>query len=146
MPAMKITRLTAPNRMTTGIKSSDLDKSTSNFLFNNGIKHLPPKADAQRFKGKGLGKCGAKRRRHNKGSSGNEGITKASIRRLARKGGVKRISGLVYAETRSVLKEFLASVLHDAIRYTESAKRSTVTAMDVVMALKRQGKTLYGFN
>jgi histone H4 len=86
------------------------------------------------------------RKRYNKAKSDQEGISKASIRRLARKGGVKRISGLVYAETRCVLKEFLASVLHDAIRYTESAKRSTVTAMDVVMALKRQGRTLYGFN
>jgi len=112
---MKITRQNAPNRMTTGIKSSDLDKSTSNFLFNNGIKHLPAKANAQRFKGKGLGKCGATRKRHNKAQSDKEGITKASIRRLARKGGVKRISGLVYAETRCVLKEFLASVLHDAV-------------------------------
>lgn len=146
MPAMKITRQNAPNRMTTGLKSSDLDKSTSDFLFNRGIKHLPPKADAQRFKGKGLGKCGAMRKRYNKAKSDQEGISKPSIRRLARKGGVKRISGLVYAETRCVLKEFLASVLHDAIRYTESAKRSTVTAMDVVMALKRQGRTLYGFN
>ena len=29
--------------------------------------------------------------------------------------------------------------------YTEHAKRKTVTAMDVVYALKRQGRTLYGF-
>jgi histone H3/H4 len=28
---------------------------------------------------------------------------------------------------------------------TEHARRKTVTAMDVVYALKRQGKTLYGF-
>jgi hypothetical protein len=36
-----------------------------------------------------------------------QGITKPAIRRLARRGGVKRISGLVYAETRSVLRIFL---------------------------------------
>ena len=36
---------------------------------------------------------------------GNEqGITKPAIRRLARRGGVKRISGLIYEETRGVLK------------------------------------------
>jgi len=36
-----------------------------------------------------------------------QGITKPAIRRLARRGGVKRISGLIYEETRGVLKVFL---------------------------------------
>ena len=74
-----------------------------------------------------------------------QGITKPAIRRLARRGGVKRISGLIYEETRSVLKVFLENVIRDAVTYTEHARRKTVTAMDVVYALKRQGKTLYGF-
>ena len=74
-----------------------------------------------------------------------EGITKPAIRRLARRGGVKRISGLIYKETRGVLKAFLENTLRDAVTYTEHARRKTVTAMDVVYALKRQGKTLYGF-
>ncbi|GFP94869.1 histone h4 variant th091 [Phtheirospermum japonicum] len=77
--------------------------------------------------GKGLGKGGAKR--HS----------------LARRGGVKRISGLIYEETRGVLKIFLENVIRDAVTYTEHARRKTVTAMDVVYALKRQGRTLYGF-
>ena len=38
------------------------------------------------------------------------GITKPAIRRLARRGGVKRISGLIYVETRGVLKIFLENV------------------------------------
>ena len=43
--------------------------------------------------GKGLGKGGAKR--HRKVLRDNiQGITKPAIRRLARRGGVKRISGL----------------------------------------------------
>ncbi|KAJ8349489.1 hypothetical protein SKAU_G00246190 [Synaphobranchus kaupii] len=74
-----------------------------------------------------------------------EGINKPAIRRLARRGGVKRISGLIYEETRGVLKVFLENVIRDAVTYTEHAKRKTVTAMDVVYALKRQGRTLYGF-
>ena len=37
------------------------------------------------------------------------------------------------------------AVIRDAVTYTEHAKRKTVTAMDVVYALKRQGRTLYGF-
>merc|ERR1711971_693625 len=43
------------------------------------------------------------------------------------------------------LKVFLENVIRDAVTYTEHAKRKTVTAMDVVYALKRQGRTLYGF-
>ena len=61
------------------------------------------------------------------------------------RGGVKRISGLIYEETRGVLKVFLENVIRDAVTYTEHARRKTVTAMDVVYALKRQGRTLYGF-
>ncbi|RXN13772.1 histone H4-like protein [Labeo rohita] len=94
--------------------------------------------------GKGLGKGGVKH--HRKVLRDNiQGITKPAIRRLARRGGVKRISGLIYEETRGVLKVFLENVIRDAVTYTEHAKRKTVTAMDVVYALKRQGRTLYGF-
>ena len=74
-----------------------------------------------------------------------QGITKPAIKRLARRGGVKRISGLIYEETRGDLKTFLKSVVGDAVTYTEHAKRKTVTAGDAVHALKRQGRTLYGF-
>ncbi|KAG5463725.1 MAG: hypothetical protein BJ554DRAFT_3822, partial [Olpidium bornovanus] len=42
-----------------------------------------------------------------------------AIRRLARRGGVKRISGLIYEETRGVLKVFLENVIRDAVTYTE---------------------------
>ena len=73
------------------------------------------------------------------------GITKPAIRRVARRGGVKRISGVMYEETRGVLKTFLGNVVKDSVTYTEHARRKTVTAFDVVYALKRQGKTLYGF-
>ena len=72
-------------------------------------------------------------------------LQKPAIRRLARRGGVKRISGLIYEETRGVLKVFLESIIKDTVTYTEHARRKTVTALDVVYALKRQGRTLYGF-
>ena len=45
-----------------------------------------------------------------------QGITKPAIRRLARRGGVKRISGLIYEETRGVLKFFLESELSTVLR------------------------------
>ena len=93
--------------------------------------------------GKGLGKGGAKR--HRKVLRDNiQGITKPAIRRLARRGGVKRISGLIYEEVHVVIKDFLIQIIKDAVTYTEHARRKTVTAMDIVYALKRNGRTLYG--
>jgi histone H4 len=94
--------------------------------------------------GKGKGDAHIRRRRLIRRDA-IEGLTKPAIRRLARRGGVKRVSGLVYEEARSVLKIFLTGVIHDAVTYMEHARRRTVTTMDVVYALKRQGRTLYGF-
>jgi histone H4 len=58
---------------------------------------------------------------------------------------VKRISGLIYEETRSVLKVFLENTIRDSITYAEHAKRKTVTGRDVFYALQLRGCTLYGF-
>eukprot|EP00397_Hematodinium_sp_SG-2012_P056868 GEMP01070603.1.p1 GENE.GEMP01070603.1~~GEMP01070603.1.p1 ORF type:complete len:170 (+),score=41.28 GEMP01070603.1:280-789(+) len=93
---------------------------------------------------KKIGKGGGKR--HRKVLRDNiQGITKPAIRRLARRGGVKRISGLIYDETRVVLRGFLENVLRDTIIYCEHSKRKTVRPLDVIFALKRQGKTLFGY-
>ena len=72
-----------------------------------------------------------------------QGIAKPAIRPLARRGGVERISGLIYKWTRRVLNVFLENVIFDVVTYAEHAKRRTVTAMDVVNALKRQGMTIW---
>ena len=64
---------------------------------------------------------------------------------MARRGGVKRISSFIYDDSRAVLKNFLEQVIKDSVTYTEHSRRKTVTALDVVYALKRQGRTLYGF-
>eukprot|EP00919_Chromeraceae_sp_WS-2016_P032960 GHVR01077924.1.p1 GENE.GHVR01077924.1~~GHVR01077924.1.p1 ORF type:complete len:104 (+),score=10.60 GHVR01077924.1:29-340(+) len=94
--------------------------------------------------GKGLGKGGAKR--HRKVLRDNiQGITKPAIRRLARRGGVKRIASGIYEEIRGILKQFLENVIRDSVTYCEHARRKTVTSLDVVYALKRQGRTIYGF-
>ena len=70
---------------------------------------------------KGLGKGGAKR--HHKVLRDNiQGITKPAIRRLPRHGGMKRVSGLIYEETRAVLKVFLENVIWDVGTYTEHAR------------------------
>lgn len=92
--------------------------------------------------GKGIGKGGAIRHRKLLKNTLDD-ITKPSIRRLARRGGVKRISGLMYHETRCVLLVFLKEVIHDAVAYTEHANRKTCTVLDVLYALQRRGRTLY---
>jgi histone H4 len=84
-----------------------------------------------------MGKVGAKRHARKSQKANIEGITKPAIRRLARRGGVKRISTFIYDDTRAVLKGFLESVVRDSVTYTEHARRKTVTALDVVYALKR---------
>jgi histone H4 len=96
------------------------------------------------YKGLPLGRGGAKRHRKVLRES-IFGITKAAIRRMARRAGVKRLSGFIYQETRGVLKAFLTNLIRDTVVYTEHAHRKTVTSLDVVYALKRNGKTLYGF-
>ena len=107
---------------------------------------VPILANPNASRGKGGKGLGYNAKRHRKVLRDNiQGVTKPAIRRLARRGGVKRISGLMYEETRGVLKVFLENVIRDAVVYAEHGRRKTVTGLDVVYALKRQGRTLYGF-
>ncbi|KAJ6516954.1 histone H4 [Mycena vitilis] len=73
------------------------------------------------------------------------GVTKPALRRLARRGGVKRLSHTTYDDMRGALKIFLQGIIRDAVLYTEHGYRNTVTPLDVMYALKRSGRTLYGF-
>ncbi|CAG8537794.1 16633_t:CDS:2, partial [Acaulospora colombiana] len=74
-----------------------------------------------------------------------KGITKPDIRRLARRGGVKRISAAIYDHARAALKDFLTDTLRDVVSYLEYERKKTIGVMEVLLALKRRGKTLYGF-
>ena len=77
--------------------------------------------------GKGKGGKGKGGKRHRAAIRNNlSGITKPAIRRLARRGGVKRISGLIYEDARNVLKAFLDQTVRDAVTYTEHSRRKTV--------------------
>ena len=78
-----------------------------------------------------LGNCGAKR--HRKALRDKiQSITKLAIRRLARRGGVKRISGRIDEETSGILKLFREHFIHDAVTYTESARQTAM--LDAVLA------------
>ena len=72
-------------------------------------------------------------------------MTKGDIRRLARRGGVKRIAGTIYSETRTVLRKRLELLLKDICAVVECSGRKTVCVTDVVFILNRHGKSIYGF-
>lgn len=72
-------------------------------------------------------------------------ITNGAIRRLARRGGVKRISYATHENVRDYINDFLERVVRDSLTYAEHSKRVTITAMDVVYALKKNGRVIYGY-
>jgi len=99
------------------------------------------------IKSGGLGKGIAGSRRHRKVLRDNiKGITKGDIRRLARRGGVKRISGMIYDEIRLALMDRVRILIKDCVVFVEHSKRKTVTVSDVIFALKRLGNPIYGFD
>lgn len=70
-------------------------------------------------------------------------ITKFDFRRMARRGGVKRMSDLIYGESRGVLKVFLEHIIRDSITMAIHSRRNTVMLKDVLYTLKNQKRTLY---
>lgn len=85
-----------------------------------------------------------KRLKHTrKAQRGEIGMSAAAIRRLARRGGVKRISGQVYGDAHMALRDFLGKVLYTIWVHKDYQKKNTVTPNDVVYALKQMGRTLY---
>ncbi|KAJ7921399.1 histone Octamer, chromosomal Protein, alpha carbons only [Mycena leptocephala] len=71
--------------------------------------------------------------------------TKPTFKRLARRGGVKRISMFMYEELRGCLFPYIQGLLRDTMLHTKHDYRTTVTAGDVVHALRQSGRILYGF-
>lgn len=75
-----------------------------------------------------------------------EQVSKGDIRRLARRGGVKRLSALIYHEMRLMLEAYLDRLVKDSVLHCEYSNRKTVQVEDVVRALKSRGERLYGFD
>lgn len=57
---------------------------------------------------------------------GISNLTKGDIRRLARRGGCKRVSIDLFDEAKLALEEFLKAIIRDAISYSEHQKRMTI--------------------
>ncbi|QSS55349.1 hypothetical protein I7I53_03208 [Histoplasma capsulatum var. duboisii H88] len=78
------------------------------------------------------------------------GITKPTIRRLARRGGVIRIQKDIYDTVRSVVLERLREIIRRLVNLLEGSKypnreRKTVTTRDVLFILHGMGNPVYGF-
>ncbi|KAF2149079.1 histone-fold-containing protein [Myriangium duriaei CBS 260.36] len=100
------------------------------------------------YGGLGLGKSTAQRvpLRHRKLLRDNIlGVTKPALRRLARRGGVKRMSSEIYDTIRLALKQYLERVLKDVAAISEYTNRKTVRVEDIIFVLNKQGRPLYGF-
>ena len=72
-------------------------------------------------------------------------VTNGAIRRLARRGGVKRIALATHSHIRDYIDDFLNQVVRDSLTYTQHRRAMTITAMDVVYALKKNGRVIYGY-
>lgn len=116
---------------------------------------LPQQSRAQRLglglgsrgvaQGLGVGGRGGLKRQRKVQRDTIYGVTKGDIRRLARRGGVKRIAGTVYTDIRAALKERLKNIMKDVIAVVEYGGRKTITVTDIVFVLNRQGRPIYGF-
>lgn len=74
------------------------------------------------------------------------GPSKGDIKKLARKGGVRRMGPGTSQDSLDIMKNYLKDVLKDSINYAEYDKRKTVSCNDVKEALKKRGTPIYGFD
>ena len=93
----------------------------------------------------GSGKGGAKRHAKNLKSM-KQGITRGDIKRLARAGGVKRISGDCFDVIRDKIEGYVDDIMFKALVHVEYQKKRTVSASDVVRAMQESGTTAYGID
>ena len=91
--------------------------------------------------GNARSKVAAKRFKRFKSKPAINGITKGDMLRLAKKGGVGRLSVLVYQETKDSILQFLKQIVRSSLIYMHACKRSTCRPMDVFMAMKHHGRS-----
>ncbi|KAF6767223.1 Histone-fold [Kalmanozyma brasiliensis GHG001] len=76
-----------------------------------------PQQSVKCLPGQTSGRAARATRRYRAQRTALERITKGSLRRLARRGGVQRIAGTVYEESRFILRDFLTQAIRDAVVY-----------------------------
>lgn len=104
----------------------------------NGVKKAPAKMAV-------VARTATARLRHKQPfREAHEELRWAYIRKLARKGGVKRLSKNVYEPmSRFIIREG-EKLLLDARVITEHMRRSTITVNDLLLAMRDKGVRMYG--
>lgn len=70
-------------------------------------------------------------------------VSSQGIRRMANRGGTKRMSSLVYARVRTTMYTYLKNIVRSSMLMTRNSRRKTVSLDDVKRALKGHGRILY---
>lgn len=85
-------------------------------------------------------------KRHRRASDGKTGFPFRSIRKLARRGGVKRISKTALTAAMTYADDFVRKTVELAIAYLESGdkERQTCRTKDVLQAFRMMGCSLFG--
>jgi histone H3/H4 len=85
-------------------------------------------------------------KRHRRASEGKTGFPFRSIRKLARRGGVKRISKTALTAAMTYADDFVRKTVELAIAYLESGdkERQTCRTKDVLQAFRMMGCSLFG--
>jgi len=68
-----------------------------------------------------------------------QGVTKPAIKRLCRRAGVTRISGLIYQDVRKYLSTHLEMILNQSLTYLQNDRRKTLKVSDVVNGIEAAG-------
>lgn len=125
--------------------AEDEDDASVNPYDNDDVVPVGSVENARQVLGfTGRGKEGCKRFKTRKlGAKGTANITKGDLRRLARRGGVVRMGKDCDEVVLDSLKSFLEKIIKDAIVYTEHGRRKTVSQMDIMYSLKKNGRQLY---
>jgi len=82
-----------------------------------------------------------KRRRFYKNEASK--ISKGDLKRLARRGGISRISAPALDEAKLCLVAFLKRIVAKSYYYCLHARRNTISVNDIVYGLKTEGITYY---
>jgi len=101
------------------------------------------KTDSRYRKTSGLGKGKGKMSMRRQRPQGISYIPGYAIRKLARRGGVKRIGHGFVEENCKFSEGLLDKIVRDALLYMEHAKRQTLRPTDIQYSIKRHGFELY---
>jgi len=97
---------------------------------------MPPKSKSKAGKPKGP----------KKNKQPIDGITKGSIKRLAKRAGAPRVTRTLYDDLRDVIVEDLQRILKTVTVYAVHANRKTASASDVISAARLAGHPLVSSN